>query len=460
MGTVEQTHQAPHVLVVILSIQGHINPMLQFSKRLFSKGIRVRLAITISVAKSMHTKICPNIISVDTFSDGYDNGIKKEDKIESYIERSKLVGSQTLGDLIKKQESLGNPITCVVYDSFYPWVLDVAKQFNLPVASFFTQSCAVCNIYYHVQQGLLKVPVAGPMVSIPGLPPLAIADLPSFVSVYESHPGIRTIMLNQFSNIDKADWLLFNTFDKLENEVVSWMSNLWPIKTVGPTVPSIYLDKRIEGDKDYGLDLFKPSNEICMNWLNMRETNSVIYVSFGSNVSLGEEQMKEIALALKEGNKYFLWVVRESEERKLPSDFAEETFEKGLVVQWCPQLEVLSHKAVACFITHCGWNSTLESLCLGIPMVGLPKWTDQTTNAKFVEDEWEVGLRIKVEENGIWRKEEIEACIREVTEGEKGKEMRKNCNRWKELAKEAVDEGGSSDKNIEDFIQSMLCTLR
>ncbi|XP_042507280.1 mogroside IE synthase-like [Macadamia integrifolia] len=457
METVEQTHEA-HVLVVILSIQGHINPLLQFSKRLFSKGIKVRLAITTSVAKSMHTKVCP--ISFETFSDGYDDGFKKEDGIESYLERSKLVGSQTLGDLIKKLERLGNPISCVVYDSFYPWVLDVAKQFNLPGASFFTQSCAVCNIYYHVQQGLLKVPVDSPTVSIPGLPLLAIADLPSFVSVYGSHPGVRTIILNQFSNIDKADWLLFNTFDRLEDEVVKWMSNLWPIKTVGPTVPSIYLDKRIEKDKDYGLDLFDPRSEICMNWLNKRETNSVIYVSFGSTASVAEEQMKEIAWALKGGNKYFLWVVRESEKRKLPSDFAEEVWEKGLVVQWCPQLEVLSHKAVGCFVTHCGWNSTLESLCLGIPMVELPQWSDQTTNAKFVEDEWEVGLRTKVDENGISRREEIEVCIREVTEGEKGKEMRMKCDKWKQLAKEAVDEGGSSDKNIEEFIRSMLCTIR
>ncbi|KAJ4958750.1 hypothetical protein NE237_025861 [Protea cynaroides] len=420
----ETHHHQAHVLVVLLPIQSHINPLLQFSKRLFSNGLRVRLAVTISVVRSMHAPIGP--ISVDTFSDGYDNGFKKEDGIERYLERSKLVGSQTLGDLIKKHQSLGNPISCVVYDSMYPWVLDVAKQFNLLGASFFTQSCAVCNIFYHVQRGLLEVPVAGPTVLTPGLPPLMVADLPTLVSVCGYHPGVRTIILNQFSNIEKADWLLFNTFDKLEHEVVNWMSKRWSIKTVGPTVPSIYLDKRIEGNKDYGLDLFKSSGEICMNWLNKREASSVIYVSFGSTAALDEEQMMEIGWALKEGNKYFLWVVRESEKRKLPTDFTEETSEKGLVVQWCNQLE----------------------------------WGDQTTNAKFVEDEWEVGLRAKVDENGISRKKEIQNCIREVMEGEKEKEMRRNCIKWKELAKEAVDEGGSSDKNIEEFVQSMLCTLR
>ena len=134
-----------------------------------------------------------------------------------------------------------------------------------------------------------------------------------------------------------------------------------PIKTIGPAIPSTYLDERLEDDKEYGLNLFNPNVDICTKWLNSKETGSVVYTSFGSLAALGEEQMEELTWGLKNSNFYFLCVVRESEEKKLPNNFIEETVEKGLVVPWCPQLEVLAHKAVGCFVTHCGWNSTLEA---------------------------------------------------------------------------------------------------
>ena len=233
------------------------------------------------------------------------------------------------------------------------------------------------------------------------------------------------------------------------------MASHWPIKTIGPTIPSIYLDKQLEDDKEYGLNLFKPNMDTCMKWLDTKEVGSVVYTSFGSLAALGEEQMEEITWGLKNSNCDFLWVVRESEVKKLPKNFLHETTEKGLVVSWCSQLEVLDHKAVGCFMTHCGWNSTLEALSLGVPMVAMPQWTDQPTNAKFIVDVWKVGLRIKLNEKGIATKEEIELCIREVIEGKRGEEMKRNSLKWKKLAKEAMDKGGSSDKNIDEFVAKL-----
>ena len=230
------------------------------------------------------------------------------------------------------------------------------------------------------------------------------------------------------------------------------MTSRWHFKTIGPAIPSIYLDKRLEDDKEYGLNLFKPSMDTCMKWLETKKIGSVVYISFGSMAALGEEQMVEITSGLKNSNCYFLWVVRESECKKLPSNFLQEIVEKGLVVSWCPQLEVLAHKAIRCFMTHCGWNSTLEALSLGVPMIAMPQWMDQTTNAKYIMDVWKVGVRIKVDEKGIVTKEEIELCIREVIGGDRGKEMKRNLMKWMELAKEAVDKDGSSDKNIDEFV--------
>jgi pathogen-inducible salicylic acid glucosyltransferase len=233
------------------------------------------------------------------------------------------------------------------------------------------------------------------------------------------------------------------------------MAKMWPLRTVGPTIPSMFLDKRLEDDKDYGFSIFKPNSDACMKWLNDHPKGSVVYVSFGSLASLNVEQMEELAWGLRKSNSFFLWVVRAFEEAKLPKNFVEETSDKGLVVHWCPQLEVLTHEAIGCFVTHCGWNSTLEALSLGVPMVAVPQWTDQTTNAKYIMDVWKMGLKAPADEKGFVRREAVERCIREIMEGEKGKEIKKNALKWKTLAKEAVDQGGSSDKNIEEFVTKL-----
>ncbi|XP_077252961.1 mogroside I-E synthase-like isoform X1 [Tasmannia lanceolata] len=439
-----------HVLVFPLPVQGHINPMLQFAKRLAFKGLKVTIATTIYPAKSLH--IGTGLLEIEPLSDGQEGAAMPREKLLGLL----TDGSGTLTRLIQKQEGSLNPFSCLVYDSIFPWALNIAKQLGLCGASFFTQSCAISAIYYHVNQGKLDLPPSATIISIPGLPQLRISDLPSFVSAPESYPSTLVFVLRQFCNLEKADWVLVNSLDKLEDEEVRWMEGLWPVKTIGPTLPSMYLDKVMVSDNDYGINLSNPNGEPCQKWLDTRPTASVVYVSFGSVANLKADQMEELAWGLKESNKNFLWVVRASEQSKLPKNFVEETIEKGLVVTWCPQLEVLAHSAVGCFVTHCGWNSTLEALSLGVPMVAVPQWTDQPTNAKYVEDIWGVGLRVKVGENGVVRREEMENCIIEVMEGVRGKEIKKNAGKWMEFAKEALAEDGSSIKNIDDFVAKLI----
>ena len=231
---------------------------------------------------------------------------------------------------------------------------------------------------------------------------------------------------------------------------------LMPAKLIGPMVPSAYLDKRIEGDKGYGASLWKPLSEECIKWLESKPSQSVVYVSFGSMVSLTEKQIEEMAWGLKESGMNFLWVLRESEHSLLPKGYTETIKEKGLIVTWCNQLELLAHQAIGCFVTHCGWNSTLEGLSLGVPMVGIPQWADQFIDAKFVEDVWKVGVRPKEDEKGIVRKEELVKCLKEVMEGKRRQHIIRNANKWQELAREAIDEGGSSDKNINEFVNFLM----
>jgi pathogen-inducible salicylic acid glucosyltransferase len=171
---------------------------------------------------------------------------------------------------------------------------------------------------------------------------------------------------------------------------------------------------------------------------------------------LSEEQTVEVANGLKDCGSYFLWVVRTSEETKLPKDF-EKKSEKGLVVIWCSQLKVLAHESIGCFLTHCGWNSTLEALSLGVPIVAMPLWSDQGLNAKFIVDVWKVGIRALVDEKQIVRKDALKDCICEIImESEKSKEIMNNVMQWKSLAARAIGEDGSSYKNIVEFVNSLL----
>ncbi|KNA08531.1 hypothetical protein SOVF_161410 [Spinacia oleracea] len=450
----------PHVVVIPYPSQGHINPLLQFAKRLASKGIKATFATTKHTISSIYSL---QNVAVEPLSDGFDDGVYPEAGSEDFFLNSfKLNGSNSLARLIENHLNTAFPVTCVVYDAFLPWALDVAKDYGLFGAAFFTNSAAVCSIFCCVSRGLIELPFKPDAVqcALPKMPLFKGDDLPTFLRKPESYPAYLAMKLSQFSNLDLADWMFCNSFEDLELEVIEGITEKWPAKLIGPMVPSSYLDGRIDRDIGYGASLWKPLSEKCKEWLKNKPRKSVIYISFGSMVSLTREQTEEIACALKESNYYFLWVVRESQFSKLPKGFQEEVSmtERGMIVTWCNQLEVLAHEATACFVTHCGWNSTLEGLSLGVPMVGVPQWSDQLPDAKFIEEVWGVGVWAKEDDKGVVRRENLRRCLKEVMEGKRSEEIRENASKWRELSKKAVSHGGSSDNHINDFVQHLRCT--
>ncbi|XP_078152935.1 UDP-glycosyltransferase 74E2-like [Carex rostrata] len=207
------------------------------------------------------------------------------------------------------------------------------------------------------------------------------------------------------------------------------MESKWRGKTIGPTVPSSYLYNHLPSDTSYGFHLYTPTITPCIAWLDSKPPQSVVYTSFGSMACLDPAQMEELAYGLHDCGKPFLWVVRSVEADKIPENFAEKVKDRGVIVSWSPQLEVLAHQAVGCFFSHCGWNSTVEALVLGVPMVGMPLWTDQPMNAKYVEGVWEVGKRVKPKSGGLVKREEIVRCLSEVMEGERCEEYRRNAKK-------------------------------
>ncbi|KAF7845116.1 UDP-glycosyltransferase 74G1-like [Senna tora] len=460
----------PHCLVLAFPGQGHINPMLEFSKLLQHKGIKVTFVTTLSFCKNLQT--FPNSIPLETISDGFDNGGYEEaGSRKVYYDSIREAGKHTLIELIhnhnysNKGNNDNNIIDCLVYNSFMGWALDVAKRFGLVGVCFLTQNVGVNSIYYHVNKGMLKVPLLeNEEIWLPGLPSLAPCEMPSFLYEYGDEPAAFDLVVGQFSNIEKADWILCNTFYELQKEVADYMTKIWPkLRTIGPTIPYKLLmntnnDAR-EGLKedeqeDYGFAHFK--SEECTEWLDDQPKGSVVFVSFGSLATLNEEQMEEIVWGLRDSDSpYYLWVVRDSEESKLPKEFKRKS-KKGMVVSWCHQIKVLSHEAIGCFVTHCGWNSTIEALSLGVPMVAFPQLSDQTTNAKFIEDVWKNGVRAPIDEKGIVRGEALRKSIWEILKGEKGSEIRSNAIKWRNLAIMAVQKGGSSCNNFEEFVDDLL----
>ncbi|ONK60894.1 uncharacterized protein A4U43_C08F23810 [Asparagus officinalis] len=179
----------------------------------------------------------------------------------------------------------------------------------------------------------------------------------------------------------------------------------------------------------------------CKTWLESKPPSSVIYISFGSfdTDTLSPHQVSALTSALLSTKKPFLWIIRSSEQHKLPEDFVCDN-KQGLILSWSQQLAVLAHESIRCFVTHCGWNSTLEALNRGVPMVAMPQWTDHPRNAKYVEDFWRVGVRARARE-GFIDDFEIERCVQEVMEVERSGEMRENARRWKAAVEAAVREG-------------------
>ncbi|XP_042475405.1 UDP-glycosyltransferase 84B2-like [Macadamia integrifolia] len=457
-----------HVLMVAFSAQGHMNPMLRFGSRLVAKGLHVTLATTdcardrILKSLSSTTIVDDKKIRLEFFSDGLSVDFDRLSHMDHFMDSIGKFGPINLSKLINDLSGDAHrpKFSCIIGNPFVPWVADVAAQHNIPCALLWIQPCALFAIYYRFYNQLNSFPTqpnSDSVVHLPGLPPLQTTDLPSFVLPSNTFGSFPKLLSNLFqSYMNKFKWVFGNSFYELEKDVVESMAELCPIRPVGPLVPSTLVGL-VEGG-DIEVDMWKPE-ERCIEWLDRKPVSSVIYVSFGSILVLSEKQMGNIAMGLKNSDRPFLWVVKPQDNTKpvgLPAGFLEETEDRGLVVPWCPQTKVLDHPAVACFMSHCGWNSTLETVAAGVPMIAFPQWTDQPTNAKLIVDVFKMGVRVEPDPDGTVSKEEVERCIDEITKGPKSEELKRKAVHWKEASKMAVAEHGSSDRNIQIFVDEIV----
>ncbi|WVZ06318.1 hypothetical protein V8G54_019664 [Vigna mungo] len=455
-------------LLVTFPSQGHINPALQFAKRLISMGAHVTLVVTLYLYRRITKKINILGLSILPFSDGFDDGFFLVNNTDTdyhlYLSKLKCRTSDFVSDLIVSTTAEGKPFTHVIYTLLVPWVADVAQSFNLPTSLLWIETATVLDILYYYFHGYADyinketITEASYSINLPGLPfSLSQRDIPSFLLLWKptmlsfTFPAFQEQILQL--DREKNPTVLVNTFEALESEALRAVDGMNMIP-IGPLIPSAFLDGRDPSDVCFGGDIFPVSND-CVTWLDSKEEKSVVYVSFGSYLVLSKGQMEEIARVLFDCGRPFLWVIREKKNQEEVLELGMELEKKGKIVTWCSQVEVLSHGSVGCFLTHCGWNSTMESLVSGVPMVAFPLWTDQMTNAKLVEDVWKIGVRVDhdVNEDGIVEGKNIKRCLDVVMgSGDRACELRKNSQKWMGLAREAAMEGGSSENNLRTFV--------
>nr|WDZ04376.1 anthocyanin 5-O-glucosyltransferase [Paeonia suffruticosa] len=455
-----------HFLLIIFPAQGHVNPALQFAKRLIKLDAHVTFVTSISAHRQI-TKTTPSLgnLSFATFSDGYDEGTKPGYDARHYMSELRRRSSEALPELIENCANEGHPVTCLIYSLLLPWAGKVARELHIPSALLWIQPATILDIYYYYFNGYGNVisdnihKKDSGCIKLPGLPLLTVHDLPShFITTPFALPSFKEHLETLCEEANPK--VLVNTFDALEHEALRAINKLSFI-AIGPLIPSAFSDGEDLNDTSFGGDLvFQSCSKNYIEWLDSKHENSVIYISFGSVSVLPKRQMEEMVRGLVDTGLPFLWVVRIEENRDGDKEeeykLSEDLEKQGMVVPWCNQLEVLSHKSVGCFLTHCGWNSSLESLVCGVPVVAFPQWADQATNAKLIEDVWKTGVRMVVNEDGVVEGCEIKRCLEMVMGGgERGEEMRRSVEKWKELAREAVKDGESSDKNLKAFVNEV-----
>lgn len=398
-------------------------------------------------------------VSFIPFSDGFDAGF--DPSIHDHAERRKrglTISSKSLSAIIDRLAERGRRVTCIIQALFLPWVVDVALAYGLPSILYWIQPAMGLSIYYHFFNGYDSIILSHKddqefTVSLPGLFPLKICDLPTFLTITsDDHP--HKMIIDEFRGIfESLDRLknvtgskpkiLINSFEALEADVLPNMQKCFDLYTIGPLIQSSAKD-----EEEKNSEIFKMDDEIKhMKWLDSKQERSVVYVSFGGLTKVSKRQLEEVQLGLKDSGLPYIWVVRK--DSRVEGLVLEENSSNGIIIEWCDQVEVLSHPSIGCFVTHHGWNSTLESFMCGMPMVGIPQWSDQPTNARLAE---EIGVGVRgefSEEEGVVVRSEIKRCLEMVmSDGARGTEMRQKAQMWKEKVREAMETGGSSEMNL------------
>ncbi|XP_037482856.1 7-deoxyloganetin glucosyltransferase-like [Triticum dicoccoides] len=482
------TNKKPHAVFVPFPAQGHITPMMKLAKIFHCKGFHVTFVNTEYNHRRLVRSRGPDAVAglsdfrFATIPDGLPpSDADATQDIPSLCNSIMTTCLPNLKNLLHDLNSAAEvpQVTCVVADGVMSFSMDAVVELGVPCVLFWTAS--VCgfmgyrNFQFLLDEGLTPLKdeeqvkngyLDTPVAHARGMSKhMRLRDFSSFIRTTDPGDVMFNFLKHEVEQSDRAAAVILNTFDELEQTALDAMCSILPLPvyTVGPLN---FLTERLVSEGDVGdrLAAIRPSlwreDWSCLEWLRGREPRSVVYVNYGSITTMSGQELVEFAWGLANCGYDFLWIVRndlvKGDTAVLPPEFLEATKGRCLLASWCEQEAVLRHEAVGAFLTHCGWNSMMEGLSAGVPMLCWPFFAEQETNSRYACVEWGIGMEVGDDVH----REVVEARIREVMGGEGvGKEMRRKAAEWSEIAVRATTQpGGRSLANLESLFKDVLLT--
>lgn len=450
------TDSSNHVVLFPFMSKGHTIPILHLAPLLLRRGMAVTVFTTPGnrpfIAKSLGADTSASIIDIP-YPENIPEipaGVESTDTLPSmslyvpFCKATKLMQPE----FERKLQSL-LPVSFMVSDAFLWWTVESATKFGFPRLVFFGMAQYVSSVCKAVTVDRL---LFGPesddeLITVTQFPWIKVTknDFEPVFSKPDSDctPG-RELLKDQMIAAYNSYGTLVNSFYEMEKYFIDCWNREEKLKAwcVGPLC--LAEPPKVEHEQE---SQKKPS---WIKWLDekLRRGCSVLYVAFGSQAEISSEQLKQIAIALEESKVNFLWVIRKKES-ELSEGFEERVEKRGIVVrEWVDQREILMHQSVQGFLSHCGWNSVLETICAGVPILAWPMLAEQPLNAKMVVEEIKAGLRVETSDGtvrpGLVKWEGLMKMVRELMEGEMGKEVRKKAKELAESAKMAMAENSGS----------------
>ncbi|KAH0452513.1 hypothetical protein IEQ34_019812 [Dendrobium chrysotoxum] len=463
------------IVMFPLAAMGHLNPMVELGKLLLRHGVSI--TILISEFPSIDSKPIESFISrVSTAHPNISFHRLPPVSLPSNSETATFLDHFHLTIPHLKDYLSASSARAIVLDLFFDAAFEVASELHLPCYFFFpsTASNLAAFLYLptlHNQLNASFKDLGGTPIHFPCFPcPIPAWDLP--LRVADRTSKMYKEMIVQYERLAKSAGIIVNSFKSLEPMALQAIAEgdcipgrtLAPVYWVGPITANVVRYK-------------DSSNELrheSLAWLDGQPSGSVVFLCFGCMGSaLPEAQIREIAVGLERSGQRFLWVVggpplqvasgsgvltnmKEPDlDAVLPEGFLERTKGRGLVLKsWVPQVAVLRHAAVGGFVTHCGWNTALESIVAGVAMIAWPLFTEQRLNKVFLVEEAKLAVEMRGLK-GIVNATEIEERVRWLMESEEGKELRARAAAAGENGRAALREGGSSYDAIVELVRSV-----
>ncbi|XVF05805.1 hypothetical protein REPUB_Repub05bG0204300 [Reevesia pubescens] len=387
VSTSSQETALCHIVEVPYPGRGHVNPMMNLCKFLTRKkeDIVITLVVTEAWLGFIGSDAKPSNIGFASIPNVIPSELVQANDFPGFF---RAVMTKMTAPFEEVLDHLELPVTAIITDTALVWATQAGNRRNIPVAALRTSPATVFSMLCHFD--LFKhnghFPIDLSAVSkcghelvdyIPGIPPIRVADLPTVFS--GDHTTFLLGLLESLSWSFKAQYILFNSVYELEASVFDTLKEKFsiPLYPVGPNIPCFEEDISSVNSKN-GPDYIE--------WLNSQPAGSVLYVSMGSFLSASSAQMDEIFAGVMDSGVRYNLVARAETSR-----FIGNHSDLGLVVPWCKQLRVLCHSSVGGFLTYCGWNSTLEAVFAGVPMLTFPLFWDQVPNSKRIVEDWKIG---------------------------------------------------------------------